>query len=60
MGLSNFFITLPQVVNGLFGGPIIKRVFDSNAIYALVIAGVSLIFAAISVRFVDDKAEVRE
>ncbi len=60
MGLFNFFITLPQVVNGLFGGPIIKRVFDSNAIYALVIAGVSLIFAAISVRFVDDKAEVRE
>ena len=42
MGLFNFFITLPQVVNGIFGGPVVKRLFDSQAIYALVIAGVSL------------------
>jgi len=57
MGLFNFFITMPQIVNGIFGGPIIKRVFDSQAIYALIIAGVSLLIAAVSVAFVDDKEE---
>ncbi len=57
MGLFNFFITMPQIVNGIFGGPIIKRVFDSQAIYALIIAGISLFIAAISVLFVDDKEE---
>ncbi|WP_026473556.1 MFS transporter [Alkaliflexus imshenetskii] len=55
MGLFNFFITMPQIVNGIFGGPIIKRLFDSQAIYALIIAGVSLLIAAISVAFVEDK-----
>ncbi|MDG5799057.1 MFS transporter [Marinilabiliaceae bacterium ANBcel2] len=57
MGLFNFFITMPQIVNGLFGGPIIKRVFDSEAIFALIIAGCSLLIAAISLKFVDDDGE---
>ena len=57
MGLFNFFITLPQIVNGIFGGSIIKHLFDSQAIYALIIAGVSLMIAAVSVVFVDDKEE---
>lgn len=55
MGLFNFFITMPQIINGIFGGPIIKRVFESQAIYALIIAGVSLLLAAASVFFVEDK-----
>ncbi|HLW07108.1 MAG TPA: MFS transporter [Marinilabiliaceae bacterium] len=55
MGLFNFFITMPQIINGIFGGPIIKRVFESQAIYALIIAGVSLLIAALSVVFVEDK-----
>jgi maltose/moltooligosaccharide transporter len=57
MGLFNFFITAPQIVNGIFGGPIVKRLFDSQAIYALIIAAVSLFIAAISVVFVQDKTE---
>lgn len=59
MGLFNFFITLPQIVNGVFGGPIIKRLFESQAVYALIIAGVSLLIAAVSVIFVEDKLDVR-
>jgi len=59
MGLFNFFITLPQIVNGVLGGPIIKRLFESQAVYALIIAGVSLLIAAISVVFVEDKLDVR-
>lgn len=59
MGLFNFFITMPQIVNGVFGGPIVKRLFDSQAIFALVIAGVSLLIAALAVRFVDDQPTLK-
>lgn len=55
MGIFNIFITLPQIVNGIFGGPIVKRVFDSQAIYALVMSGVFLLIAAVSVLVVQDK-----
>lgn len=55
MGIFNFFITIPQIFNGIVGGPIVKRFYDSQAIYAIVIAGICLIIAAVSVVFVDDK-----
>jgi maltose/moltooligosaccharide transporter len=58
MGVFNFFITLPQIFNGLIGGPIVKYFYNSNAIYSLVMAGVFLIIAAFCVRFVDDKDDV--
>ncbi|MFT6867244.1 MAG: maltose/moltooligosaccharide transporter, partial [Cyclobacteriaceae bacterium] len=58
MGIFNFFIVIPQIVNGIFGGPMIKRIFESQAIYALIIAGISLVIAGISVYFVEDKDEV--
>ena len=60
MGIFNFFITIPQIINGIIGGPIIKNVFDSQAIYALVIAGICLILASASVIFVEDKDDVVE
>lgn len=55
MGIFNIFITLPQLVNGVFGGPIVKRVFDSQAVYALIMSGIFLLIAAVSVLFVQDK-----
>ena len=58
MGLFNFFITLPQIVNGVFGGPMVKRLFNSQAIYALVLAGIFMLVAAMVVRFVDDKDDI--
>jgi maltose/moltooligosaccharide transporter len=58
MGIFNFFIVIPQIINGMFGGPMIKHLFNSQAIYALIIAGISLVIAAVSVRFVEDKDEV--
>lgn len=57
MGIFNFFITLPQIINGLVGGSIVKHVYNDNYIYAIVMAGVFLILAAISVIFVYDPAE---
>jgi maltose/moltooligosaccharide transporter len=58
MGVFNFFITLPQIVNGVIGGPIVKYVYGSQAIYSLVMAGVFLLIAAFCVRFVEDKDDV--
>ena len=55
MGIFNFFITIPQIINGIVGGPIVKRIYDSQAIYALVMAGICMLIASISVIFVDDK-----
>jgi maltose/moltooligosaccharide transporter len=55
MGIFNIFITIPQILNGLFVGMIVKRVFDSHAIYALIMSGCFLLFAAISVLWVEDK-----
>ncbi|HEY3404870.1 MAG TPA: MFS transporter [Ohtaekwangia sp.] len=58
MGVFNFFITLPQIVNGIIGGPIVKHLYGSQAIYSLIMAGVFLLVAAFCVRFVDDKDDV--
>lgn len=58
MGLFNFFITFPQIINGVLGGPIVKRLFHSQAIYALVLSGVLMLFAALSVIFVHDKDDI--
>lgn len=58
MGIFNFFITFPQIVNGIFGGPIVKYFYGGQAVYALVAAGVLMIAGAISVIFVKDKDDV--
>lgn len=58
MGVFNFFITLPQIVNGIIGGPIVKYIYGSHAIYSIVMAGIFLLIAAFCVRFVEDKDDV--
>jgi maltose/moltooligosaccharide transporter len=57
MGIFNFFITLPQIVNGIFLGPIVKHIFQNDSIYSLVMAGVLMLLAALSVVFVYDPAD---
>jgi maltose/moltooligosaccharide transporter len=55
MGIFNFFITFPQIFNGIIGGPMVKYLFNSHAMYALVVAGVFMFLAAVSVIFVKDE-----
>ncbi|MHB1922765.1 MAG: MFS transporter [Chitinophagaceae bacterium] len=57
MGIFNFFITFPQIMNGLFGGPMVRYLFHGEAIFALVLAAGFMILAAISVLFVQDRGE---
>jgi maltose/moltooligosaccharide transporter len=59
MGIFNFFITLPQIVNGLFGGWIVHHLYGGQPIYAIVLAGFFLFCAAISVLFVYDAGDIR-
>ncbi|MBL7791382.1 MAG: MFS transporter [Saprospiraceae bacterium] len=58
MGIFNFFITFPQIVNGIFNGPIVHSLYNDKAIWAIVMAGVFMLLAAISVLFVEDKDDV--
>ncbi|QHS63805.1 MFS transporter [Chitinophaga agri] len=54
MGIFNFFITFPQIVNGIFGGLIVKHLFQGEAIFALVMGGAFMIIAAVAVMYVKD------
>ncbi len=54
MGIFNFFIVIPQIINALIGGPMVKYIYGGNPIYALVISGISFLIAAALVSKVDD------
>jgi maltose/moltooligosaccharide transporter len=47
MGIFNFFIVIPQIINGIVGGPIISAFFDDQAIYYVVFGGVLFLLAAL-------------
>jgi maltose/moltooligosaccharide transporter len=59
MGIFNFFITLPQIINGLFGGWVVRHLYGGQPIYAIVLAGFCLLCAAVSVLFVYDGGAIR-
>ncbi len=54
MGIFNFFIVLPQIINAIIGGPIVTIFYGGNPIYALVTSGVSFLIAAVLVAKVKD------
>jgi len=57
MGLFNLTVVIPQILSGVFGGPILKRVFDGNGIYIMVLAGALMLVGSISVLFVNTKTQ---
>ncbi|RYY30193.1 MAG: MFS transporter [Chitinophagaceae bacterium] len=59
MGIFNFFITLPQILNGIVSGPLVKHVYNNEPVYALVLSGVIMLCAAASVIYVYDPGAVR-
>ncbi|MCA5006503.1 MFS transporter [Sphingobacterium bovistauri] len=50
-GIFNLFITIPQIIVGFFGGFIIENYFESEAIFAVIIAGISLLLASLTCFF---------
>ncbi|MBU2870756.1 MFS transporter [Colwellia sp. E2M01] len=57
MGIFNFTIAAPQIVSGILTGWLLTALFDNQAIYIIMLAGASMILAALSVYFVKEKAE---
>lgn len=58
MGIFNFFIVIPQIVNGIFGGPIVSGIFGKMAIDYVVVGGVCmLIAAAVTLIFIKSEPE---
>ena len=58
MGIFNFFIVIPQIINALIGGPLIKYAYNNQAIIALMISGFSFLIAAALVYKVKDVDDV--
>ena len=56
MGLFNMSITIPQIINGIFGGLILKYFFDDDPMKSIIMAGVFMILGAISTLFVNEKS----
>lgn len=54
MGIFNFFIVIPQLLAASILGFFVKTLFGGEAIYALVLGGISMIVAAVMVLFVED------
>lgn len=47
MGIFNFFIVVPQIINGIFGGPIVSGIFGKYAMDYVVVGGACMILGAI-------------
>jgi maltose/moltooligosaccharide transporter len=57
MGIFNFFIVIPQITAAAILGFFVRSVFAGEAIYALMLGGISLFVAAYLMKFVDDVDE---
>ncbi|HRK27571.1 MAG TPA: MFS transporter [Chitinophagales bacterium] len=57
MGVFNFFIVIPQIVAASILGFMVKHLFGSDPIYALLVGGVSMFAAGLLTLLVEDKAE---
>jgi len=55
MGLFNMSITIPQIVNGITGGLILKYAFNNDPMKSIFMAGVLMILGAVSTFFVKEK-----
>ena len=58
MGIFNFFIVVPQIINGIIGGPLVKYAYGNQAIFAIVVSGVSLIIAGLLSFKINDKTDL--
>lgn len=54
MGIFNFFIVIPQIINALVGGPMVQFLYNGQPIFALMTSGVAFLIAALLVSRVDD------
>ncbi|MFV5693915.1 MFS transporter [Flavobacterium sp. LB3P122] len=58
MGVFNFFVVIPQIVAATILGFIVKQFFHNEPIYALLIGGVSMIFAGLLTLRVNNRTKI--
>ena len=58
MGIFNFFIVIPQIIASALLGWVARTFFDNQAIYVIVLGGVSMIVAGLLVSIVKDVDDV--
>jgi len=58
MGIFNLFITIPQILASTLLGLMLRKLFDDQAIYALICGGISLILAALATLWVKDVHDI--
>lgn len=54
MGIFNYFIVIPQIVAAAILGFFLQKFFHSEAIYAMIIGGISMLLASVLILFVKD------
>jgi len=57
MGIFNFTIAGPQIISGIVGGSIVRDIFGNQAIYMMIICGISMLLGAATVFFVKVKKQ---
>ena len=60
MGIFNFFIVLPQILASTVLGFLTASLFDGQAIFALILGGITWILAAVLTLLVDDVDQKKE
>ncbi len=55
MGIFNFFIVIPQITAAAILGFFVRTLFDNQAIFALILGGISMCIAALLVMRVEDE-----
>ena len=58
MGIFNFFIVIPQIINGVIGGPLVKYAYGDQAIFALVVSGISFVIAGFLAFKINDTKDI--
>jgi maltose/moltooligosaccharide transporter len=58
MGVFNFFVVIPQIVAATILGFIVKQFFQNEPIYAVLIGGVSMIFAGLLTLRVNNRTKI--
>lgn len=60
MGLFNMSITIPQIVNGIFGGLILSNFLKNDPLNSIALAGALMICGAISTIFIKDRLDLKK
>ncbi len=55
MGIFNFFIVIPQILAASILGALVRHLFKGEAIFALVLGGISMVIAGLITLRVEDK-----